>query len=70
MELHTHMGKTCPLRSQQRALFKGLESLVGNFPSSLRLSFEGKVVSGSTLEKQKIGLKRVNVTLRSQKELK
>lgn len=67
MELNTHMGRTCPLRSQQRALFRGLESLVGSFPSSLPPSFEGQMVSRSTLERQKIALKRVNVALRSQK---
>jgi len=67
MELNTYMGKTCPVRSQQRVLFKGLGSLVGAFPSSFPPSLEGKMTSRSMLQRQKIALKRVNVTLRAQK---
>lgn len=53
----------------ERALFKGMDGLVGNFPSSLSLLFERKVVSRSSLERHKADLKKMNIILISHSEI-
>lgn len=69
VEVNKHERKRCTVRFQKRALFKGMEGLVGNLPSSLSLLFERKGISSSSLEKHNTNLKKMNISSRSHSEI-